>query len=154
MSTTTSNSKDRNLIAVIGDEDSVTGLLLAGIGHVDQSQKNFLIVDGKTPTGVIESAFQDFTERKDIAILLINQHVAERIRPTVDRYQAAFPALLEIPSKEHPYGELCTTGCILHAPLGDVDQTAGKHQVPADKSLISDPAKDSVLKRVQKLRGD
>ena len=68
---------------------------------------------------MIESAFQDYTERKDIAILLINQHVshlsllawmkltvqiAEKIRPAVDRYQAAFPALLEIPSKEHPYG--------------------------------------------------
>ena len=30
--------------------------------------------------------------------------VADKIRPAVDRYQAAFPALLEIPSKEHPYG--------------------------------------------------
>jgi V-type H+-transporting ATPase subunit F len=106
----------------------VTGLLLAGIGHVDnQQKKNFLIVDSstsysdevETQTNVIESAFQDYTERKDIAILLINQHVshtflfawmklilqiAEKIRPAVDRYQAAFPALLEIPSKEHPYG--------------------------------------------------
>ncbi|KAI9636690.1 ATPase, V1 complex, subunit F [Dioszegia hungarica] len=115
------NLKDRNLLAVIGDEDSITGLLLAGIGHVDQHQKkNFLIVDSKTQTSVIESAFQEFTERKDIAILLINQHVADKIRPSVDKYQAAFPALLEIPSKEHPY----------------------------------DPSKDSVLKRVQKLRGD
>ncbi|ORX39060.1 V-type ATPase F subunit [Kockovaella imperatae] len=122
MSGTNFNPKDRTLLAVIGDEDSVTGLLLAGIGNIDkQSQnKNFLIVDGKTQTSVIESAFQDFTERKDIAILLINQHIAERIRPSVDRYQAAFPAVLEIPSKEHPY----------------------------------DPSKDSVLKRVQKLRGD
>lgn len=32
--------------------------------------------------------------------------IADRIRPTVDRYQAAFPALLEIPSKEHPYGKI------------------------------------------------
>jgi V-type H+-transporting ATPase subunit F len=79
-----------------------------------------------------------FTERQDIAILLINQHVrgffpsmipgllpcvpqvAEKIRPMVDRYQNAFPALLEIPSKDHPY----------------------------------DPSKDSVLKRVQKLFGE
>jgi V-type H+-transporting ATPase subunit F len=34
----------------------------------------------------------------------ITSQVAEKIRPTVDKYQAAFPALLEIPSKEHPYG--------------------------------------------------
>ena len=66
--------------------------------------------------------------------------VAERIRPTVDRYQAAFPALLEIPSKEHPYGK-----CRPSRP-------------PTYLCLMGwirvDPAKDSVLKRVQKLRGD
>jgi len=96
--------KDRNLLAVIGDEDSITGLLLAGIGHINEKQqKNFLIVDNKTQTSAIEDAFEQFTERKDIAILLINQHVAERIRPTVDKYQQAFPSLLEIPSKDHPY---------------------------------------------------
>jgi len=53
--------KDRNLIAVIGDEvcrfrnecvsrlicqDSITGLLLAGIGHINEQQKkNFLVVN-------------------------------------------------------------------------------------------------------------
>jgi V-type H+-transporting ATPase subunit F len=30
----------------------------------------------ETQTNVIEAAFQDYTERKDIAILLINQHVS------------------------------------------------------------------------------
>lgn len=35
----------RNLLAVIGDEDSVTGLLLAGIGQVDSNQvSNFMVV--------------------------------------------------------------------------------------------------------------
>lgn len=29
----------------------------------------------ETQVSTIEAAFQDFTERKDIAILLINQHV-------------------------------------------------------------------------------
>lgn len=96
--------KDRSLIAVIGDEDSITGLLLAGVGHINEQQKkNFLIVDAKTQVSTIESAFQEFTSRKDIAILLINQHIAEKIRPSVDKYQQAFPALLEIPSKDHPY---------------------------------------------------
>ncbi|KAF9015011.1 ATPase, V1 complex, subunit F [Cyathus striatus] len=118
---TMTSFKDRNLIAVIGDEDSITGLLLAGIGHVNEQQrKNFLVVDSKTQVVTIEASFQEFTERKDIAILLINQHIAEKIRPTVDKYQQAFPALVEIPSKDHPY----------------------------------DPAKDSILKRVQKLFGE
>ncbi|KAK2000111.1 V-type proton ATPase subunit F [Colletotrichum falcatum] len=98
--------KDRQFLAVIGDEDSVTGLLLAGIGHVStgaDQQKNFLVVDGKTDTSAIESAFESFTTRKDIGIVLINQHVADRIRHRVDTYTAAFPTILEIPSKDHPY---------------------------------------------------
>jgi V-type H+-transporting ATPase subunit F len=45
------------------------------------------------------------TERPDIAILLINQHIAEKIRPLLEHYTQAFPAVLEIPSKDHPYGE-------------------------------------------------
>ncbi|KAF7320026.1 V-type proton ATPase subunit F [Mycena kentingensis (nom. inval.)] len=97
-------AKNRNLLAVIGDEDSITGLLLAGIGHINENhKKNFLVVDSKTQVSTIEAAFQDFIERKDIAILLINQHIAAKIRPTVDKYQQPFPALLEIPSKDHPY---------------------------------------------------
>lgn len=41
-----------------------------------EAQKNFLVVDAKTETHAIEQAFDKFTtERKDIAILLINQHV-------------------------------------------------------------------------------
>jgi len=96
--------KGRTLIAVIGDEDSITGLLLAGVGHINEHQKkNVLVVDSKTQISTIEAAFQEFTERKDVAILLINQHIAEKIRLTVDRYQQPFPTLLEIPSKDHPY---------------------------------------------------
>ncbi|KAI9800829.1 MAG: H(+)-transporting V1 sector ATPase subunit F [Sarcosagium campestre] len=116
--------KERQFLAVIGDEDSVTGLLLAGVGHVTaapDSQKNFLVVDGKTEDSAIEAAFEDFTsKRKDIGILLINQHIAERIRNRVEAFTSAFPAILEIPSKDHPY----------------------------------DPEKDTVLKRVQRLFGE
>ncbi|KAJ0163609.1 V-type proton ATPase subunit F [Colletotrichum tanaceti] len=98
--------KDRQFLAVIGDEDSVTGLLLAGIGHVStgaDQEKNFLVVDSKTETSSIETAFESFTTRKDIGIVLINQHIADRIRHRVDTYTAAFPTVLEIPSKDHPY---------------------------------------------------
>lgn len=116
--------KDRQFLAVIGDEDSVTGLLLAGIGHVTpapESQKNFLVVDNKTDNAAIEAAFESFTtERKDIGIVLINQHIADRIRYRIDTYTAAFPTVLEIPSKDHPY----------------------------------DPEKDSVLRRVRRLFGE
>ncbi|TRX99004.1 hypothetical protein FHL15_000346 [Xylaria flabelliformis] len=124
MAASQADYKDRQFLAVIGDEDSVTGLLLAGIGHVTNppdSQKNFLVVDSKTETAAIEAAFESFTtQRKDIGIVLINQHVADKIRYRIDTYTAAFPTILEIPSKEHPY----------------------------------DPEKDSVLRRVRRLFGE
>ncbi|KAL9089478.1 MAG: hypothetical protein Q9159_002518 [Coniocarpon cinnabarinum] len=83
--------KDRQFLAVIGDEGP-------------DAQKNYLVVDDKTADETIENTFDDFTKnRKDIAIVLINQHIAERIRHRVDTYTDAFPSLLEIPSKDHPY---------------------------------------------------
>ncbi|KAL2109608.1 hypothetical protein VUR80DRAFT_2248 [Thermomyces stellatus] len=115
--------KERQFIAVIGDEDSVTGLLLAGIGHVTAGptpQRNFLVVDGKTDTRKIEEAFEEYTQkRKDIGIVLINQHIANRIRQQIDAHKAAFPSIIEIPSKDHPY----------------------------------DPSKDSLMARVEALMG-
>ncbi|EOQ99635.1 V-type proton ATPase subunit F [Wallemia ichthyophaga EXF-994] len=115
----------RTLIAAIGDDDTITGLLLAGIGNVDEGsekkQSNFYVHEQHAQLSVLEDHFRQFTqEREDIAILLINQHIAELIRPLVEKYTQPFPALLEIPSKEHPY----------------------------------DPEKDTILKRVQKLVGD
>ena len=102
-----SSAKDnanRVLIASIADEDTTTGLLLAGTGEKTGSSSNFLIVSSSTTTEKIESTFDNFTnERDDIAILLINQHIAEKIRHRLDTYVKAFPAVLEIPSKEHPY---------------------------------------------------
>lgn len=97
--------KDRTLLAVIGDEDSVTGMLLAGIGNVSEetNQRNFYVVDQKTTEEDISKVFADYTQRKDIAILLINQYVADKIRFQVDAFTEAFPAILEIPSKDHPY---------------------------------------------------
>jgi V-type H+-transporting ATPase subunit F len=34
---------------------------------------------------------------------LTHQQIADKIRPRVDSYTQAFPSLLEIPSKDHPY---------------------------------------------------
>lgn len=97
--------KDKSsLLAVIGDEDTVTGFLLAGVGNVDMRRKsNFLIVNEKTTVKQIEDAFKDFTNREGIAIVMISQFVANMIRNVINRYQRPIPAVLEIPSKEHPY---------------------------------------------------
>lgn len=117
-------SEKRTLIAAIADEDTTTGLLLAGVGQItpETQEKNFYVFhEGKSTREEVTKAFDKFTEdRDDIAILLINQHIAELIRSHVDNFTSAFPAILEIPSKDHPY----------------------------------DPEKDSVLKRVRRLFGE
>ena len=137
-----------NLLAVIGDEETVVGMLLAGVGNVDgRKSSNFFVVDdssawrrpraapsvriarrrrpiaprprprlacpadaalrllpvAETSTAQLEEAFHLFTNRKDIAILIINQYVAARIRDTIDNYVGTSPSIIEVPSKEHPY---------------------------------------------------
>ena len=51
----------------------------------------------------IEECFRAFVERKDIAIILINQNYAELIRHLLDSHLDPVPAVLEIPSKDSPY---------------------------------------------------
>jgi V-type H+-transporting ATPase subunit F len=98
------NQPEGSLLAVIGDEDTVTGFLLAGVGNVDLRKKtNYLVVNEKTTVKAIEETFREFTSREDIAIVLINQYIASMIRHVVDNFKKPIPALLEIPSKEHPY---------------------------------------------------
>jgi V-type H+-transporting ATPase subunit F len=91
------------LVAVIGDEDTVTGFLLAGIGHRNAEGANFLIVKQDTQLQQVEEAFHKLTERDDVGIILINQHVANDIRHVLKDYHQTIPTVLEIPSKEHPY---------------------------------------------------
>eukprot|EP01132_Coremiostelium_polycephalum_P002403 gene2403-2970_t len=91
-------------VAVIGDEDIVTGFLLAGVGQKDKKKnENFLVVDSKTPQSKIEQSFKSFTTRNDIAIIMISQKVADEIRYLIDEYNQVIPTILEIPSKDHPY---------------------------------------------------
>ncbi|KAG0467195.1 hypothetical protein HPP92_018775 [Vanilla planifolia] len=97
-------SSSSALIAMIADEDTVTGFLLAGVGDVDVRRKtNYLVVDSKTTVKTIEDAFKEFTTKDDIAIVLISQYIANMIRFLVDSYNKPVPAILEIPSKDHPY---------------------------------------------------
>ncbi|KAG5567511.1 hypothetical protein RHGRI_002904 [Rhododendron griersonianum] len=145
-------TRNSALIAMIADEDTITGFLLAGVGNVDLRRKtNYLIVDSKTTVKQIEEAFKEFTTREDIAIVMISQYVsclyhfviilflcfpfmvtldypddrmlcqtfnwpkemlicgsrhlsvANMIRFLVDSYNKPVPAILEIPSKDHPY---------------------------------------------------
>lgn len=56
-----------------------------------------------TTTADIENCFKRFLLRDDIAIIMINQIYADRIRSTIDKHLLPVPTVLEIPSKEHAY---------------------------------------------------
>uniref|UniRef100_A0A170XKZ0 V-type proton ATPase subunit F n=1 Tax=Triatoma infestans TaxID=30076 RepID=A0A170XKZ0_TRIIF len=92
------------LLAVIGDEDTCVGFLLGGVGEINKNRHpNFMVVDKNTSVGEIEDTFKRFVKRDDIDIILINQNVAEMIRHCIDSHIQPIPAILEIPSKDHPY---------------------------------------------------
>ena len=98
------NRNENNLlIGIIGDEETVTGFLLAGIGERNENFSNFLKVTSETDTNQIRDYFQELVSNKKIGIILISQDVAERIRETLDAYDEIIPTVLEIPSKNTPY---------------------------------------------------
>eukprot|EP00695_Tsukubamonas_globosa_P003887 TRINITY_DN89_c0_g1_i4.p1 TRINITY_DN89_c0_g1~~TRINITY_DN89_c0_g1_i4.p1 ORF type:complete len:145 (+),score=71.22 TRINITY_DN89_c0_g1_i4:53-436(+) len=95
---------EERLIAIIADEDTITGFLLTGMGDVDpRKSKNFFVVDSKTSQSQIEEAFKRFTTRDDVGIVLVAQNIANDIRYLIKEFKQAIPALLEIPTKDHPY---------------------------------------------------
>ena len=76
-----------SLIGVIGDEDTVTGFLLTGIGERNiKGDTNFLVVDNsindiliqnslETPVKLIEDTFKRFI-KSNLSVILINQNVS------------------------------------------------------------------------------
>jgi len=96
--------KENSLIGIIADEDTVTGMLLAGIGDQNRLKgENYLVVDNKTPQQRIVDMFKKLTTRGDVSIILISQQVANDVRFLLDEYDQLLPTILEIPSPAHPY---------------------------------------------------
>jgi V-type H+-transporting ATPase subunit F len=103
MSKKFSRNENNLLLSIIGDEETVTGFLLAGIGERTEQSRNFFIIGANTEKIEIEEIFRSLISRRDIGIILISQHIAEMIRETLDQYEEIIPTVLEIPSKNHPY---------------------------------------------------
>ncbi len=92
------------LIAVIGDESTVSGLLLTGMGERNtKGETNFYVVEKDTTDDEIEKTMRAWLERSDIGIILISQNVAERVRNIIVEHEKIIPTILEIPSKGTPY---------------------------------------------------
>lgn len=105
---------ERKIVGILGDEDTVTGFLLAGVGdnraatqgtaegRVDIAP-NYFVVSPSTPLSDIEAAFTGMCARPDIGIIIICQHIANDIRHLVEEHTAVIPSVLEIPSKGQKY---------------------------------------------------
>jgi V-type H+-transporting ATPase subunit F len=98
------NVKGSLCFAVIGDEPTVTGLLLSGIGERHPKYgTNFLLVEKETTRSEIEAKFKTLLNRPDVGIIMINQNIAEDIRELITAHEEVIPTVLEIPSKDIPY---------------------------------------------------
>lgn len=53
-------------------------------GWADQKHLHSSPIRAETQVSTIEAAFQEYTERKDVAILLINQHVSASYKRLYD----------------------------------------------------------------------
>ena len=92
------------LVGIIGDEPTVTGFLLTGIGERNRKgEANFLVVTKDTTQNQVEIAFKKMLERDDIGIIMISQHVAEMVRNLIVEHEEVIPTIMEIPSKDFAY---------------------------------------------------
>lgn len=92
------------LVAVIGDEATVTGFLLTGIGERNRKgEANFLTVTKDTTLSQIEVFFKKLLDRDDIGIIMISQNIAEQIRNLIAEHEEVIPTIMEIPSKDVSY---------------------------------------------------
>jgi V-type H+-transporting ATPase subunit F len=57
----------------------------------------------ETPRDTLERTFKAMLARDDCGLLLINQPIADAIRPVVNAHRAIIPMVLEIPSKDVAY---------------------------------------------------
>ncbi len=110
---------------------------------------NFYICDKSTTNQrEVEKAFLEFTEvRKDIAIVLITQGVAQHIRHLVDAHTAAVSRFF---SRPLPLSLLFSPICP-HSPtlVLMLEQIPTILEIPS-KDAPYDPNQDSVMMRIQK----
>merc|ERR1711865_1199785 len=91
---------DGFLVAVIGDHDTCAGMLLAGIGDIERGKgSNYMKVDSNTEVPSIEAKFAELTQRDDVAIVVINQWISEKIEGVIANYTQLFPTVVLVPSK-------------------------------------------------------
>ena len=91
-------------VAVLGDELTVSGVLLAGAGIKNAEGKaNFAIVGPETPKAEVLAHFKELTARHDVQVLFVNCFVANKIREAIDALKGQRPVIMEIPGPTETY---------------------------------------------------
>uniref|UniRef100_A0A670ZQU5 V-ATPase 14 kDa subunit n=1 Tax=Pseudonaja textilis TaxID=8673 RepID=A0A670ZQU5_PSETE len=85
------------VVAPVVDGDPVVTPVVEGVSVVASVVDGFPVVKGAPVVNPVVDG------DPDIGIVLINQFIAEMIRHVIDAHNKSLPAVLEIPSKEHPY---------------------------------------------------
>ncbi|CCD12038.1 hypothetical protein, unlikely [Trypanosoma congolense IL3000] len=126
------NGEER-IIGIIGDEDTVTGFLLAGVGDnrriLTQAagekkctvQPNYFVVSASTPLADIEDAFTKMSTNPSIGVIIICQHIANEIRHLIEGLSVQIPCVLEIPNKGGVYD------ASKDSVLGKINRALGCH---------------------------
>lgn len=89
---------ERTRIGIIGDEETLTGFLIAGVESVHDNP-NLAQVTPNTGEDDLKRIFYSLTARKDLAIILVCDFAAEKLKEEIDAYNEVVPAVLVIASK-------------------------------------------------------
>lgn len=89
-----------SVIAMIADEDTITGMLLAGAGASGPGERrNFFVCTPDTPKAELRAAFDRLIARADVSALFVAKFAAEKLQDAISAYEGKGPVLLEIPGK-------------------------------------------------------
>ncbi|CAD26177.1 VACUOLAR ATP SYNTHASE SUBUNIT F [Encephalitozoon cuniculi GB-M1] len=89
---------NRTRIGIIGDEETLTGFLIAGVENTHDNP-NLIQVASATSEDDLRRAFYSLTSREDLAIVLVCDFAAEKLKDEIDTYKEIVPAILVIASK-------------------------------------------------------
>ncbi|EHK20367.1 uncharacterized protein TRIVIDRAFT_48653, partial [Trichoderma virens Gv29-8] len=68
---------------------------------------NYFTVKSETTNAQIEAAFVQLAKRPEVGVILISQHIANRIRRAIEAHMSqkngGIPTVIEMPSKDHPW---------------------------------------------------
>lgn len=95
------NCCKRNLIAIIADDETLSGFALTGI-PLSRDAPNFISVSKETTEEELEKHVEKLASRSDVAIVFVADFVYSKARDCIQNYRQNLPCFLRIPSKLGP----------------------------------------------------